>query len=351
MIKVLIAEDSHVMQELLIHTLSSDPDFQIIGVVKNGQEAVLAAARLRPDVIAMDWHMPKFNGLMATRSIMESNPIPIVIVTGSYVIRDEASSFKSIEAGALAIVKKPPAVDDPRYKTEAQELIRTLKLMSQVKLVKRIVRTEKKEETAKPITEKLIKAEAGIEVVVIGASTGGPMVLQNILSGLPADFPVPILIVQHISPGFVTGFVDWLRNTTNFPLHVALHGEPLIPGHGYVAPDNFHMGVEAGPRIVLSDKGVENGLRPSVSFLFRTAAQLYGSKAVGVLLTGMGRDGAEEMKLMRNRGAITIAQDKESSAVHGMPGEAIKLDAATYILSPIEITEVLKKLIIKTDRK
>ncbi len=347
MIKILIAEDSLVMQQLLIHAISSDSIFKIVGVVDNGEEAIEATKELKPDVIAMDWQMPKLDGKQATRIIMETNPTPIVIVTGSLAAKDVTFSFSMIEAGALAIVKKPPSVDHPDYKKEVKELIQTLKLMSEVKLVRRIAQVTKKYIPSESALEKTIIEESAIQIVTIGASTGGPLVLQKILYGLPKNLSVPLLIVQHISKGFTEGFVEWLKTTTNFPLHIASHGEHPIPGHGYIAPDNFHMGIENGPRIALSNHGLENGLRPSVAYLFRTAAQVFGSRAVGVLLTGMGRDGADELKLMKENGAITIVQDKESSVVHGMPGEAMKLNAATYILSPEDITLTLTALIKK----
>ena len=347
MIKVLIVEDSPVMQKLLVYTITSDPDFRVVGVANNGEEAIEAVSKLRPDVIAMDWYMPKLDGQQATRKIMETNPTPIVIVTSSFSTKDVMFSFSIFEAGALALVRKPPSIDHPGYKQEAQELIKTLKLMSEVKLVRRIVPAAKKYVHIKSIIEGTIGAESEIKVVAVGASTGGPLVLQKILSGLPKNFPVPLLIVQHISIGFVNGFIEWLQNTTNFPLHLASQGEYLLPGHGYIAPDNFHMGVERGPRIILSNHELENGLRPSVAYLFRTTAQVFGSGAVGILLTGMGRDGADELKLMKEKGAVTFAQDKESSVVHGMPGEAIKLNAATCILSPEEIIAALITLINK----
>jgi len=349
MIKILIVEDSPVMQQLLIHAISSDPIFKIVGVAYDGEEAIEAAKELNPDVIAMDWQMPKLDGKQATRIIMETNPTPIVIVTGSLPAKDVTFSFSMIEVGALAIVKKPSSVDHPDYKKEVQELIQTLKLMSEVKLVRRIAPATKKYIPPKSAMERTIIEESEIQVVAMGASTGGPLVLQKILYGLPKNLSVPLLIVQHISQGFTEGFVEWLMNTTNFPLHIAAHGEYPLPGHGYVAPDNFHMGVEKGPRIVLCNHGLENGLRPSVAYLFRTAAQVFGSRAVGVLLTGMGRDGADELKLMKEKGAVTIVQDKESSVVHGMPGEAIKLNAATYILSPENIAVTLTALIKKTN--
>jgi two-component system chemotaxis response regulator CheB len=161
---------------------------------------------------------------------------------------------------------------------------------------------------------------------------------------LPKDLPVPIVIVQHIAHGFVQGLLEWLKQTTGFPMHLAAHGERLLPGHVYFAPDDHHIGVEADGRAMLSIDPPENGLRPSVSFLFRSVARNFGSKAIGVLLTGMGRDGAEELRLMRDRGAVTFAQDQASSVVHGMPGEAMKLEAAVHVLPPEAIAESLQNL-------
>ncbi len=347
MVRVLIVEDSPVMQQLLAYAITSDPHLEVVGIAENGEEAIEAVKKYCPDVIAMDWHMPKLDGRQATRIIMETNPTPIVIVSGSSATSETISSFSLIEVGALALVKKPSSIDHPDYKKEMQELNQTLKLMSEVKLVKRIARTTKEYVSAKPAIEKTIQSELEIQIIAIGASTGGPIVLQKILSGLPKNIQVPLLIVQHIAQGFTEGFVEWLNNTTNFPLHIASHGEYPLPGHGYVAPDNFHMGVDRGPKIVLSNHDLENGLRPSVAYLFRTAANVFGSKAVGVLLSGMGRDGAEELKLLKEKGAVTFAQDKESSVVYGMPGEAEKLNAATYILSPEDIITTLIGLIKK----
>jgi two-component system chemotaxis response regulator CheB len=183
-----------------------------------------------------------------------------------------------------------------------------------------------------------------VNLVAIGASTGGPLVLQTVLSGLPGNFSLPVLIVQHMAAGFIQGFVEWLTPTSALPLHVATHGEQILPGHAYIAPDGFQMKLELGKRLSLTKDEPENGHRPSVSYLFRSVADLCGPKAVGVLLTGMGKDGAEELKRMREKGAVTIAQDQESSVVHGMPGEAIRLEAATYVLPPHRIAAALANL-------
>jgi two-component system chemotaxis response regulator CheB len=345
-IRVLIVEDSPVMLELLAHVLGADPGIRVIGAARNGEEAIEAAARMRPDVIAMDFHMPTMNGLDATRKIMETYPTPIVIVSGSSARNEVAAAFRVMEAGALAIVEKPAGPGHPEYEAAARELVQTVKLMSEVKVVRRWPRRETGAPSPppRPATDlALVRAE--VKLVAIGASTGGPIALKTILSGLPKDFPVPILMVQHIASGFTQGFVEWLAQSCGIPVHVATHGEYLLPGHVYVAPDGFHMKLESSGRIALSGDRPENGHRPSVSYLFRSVAAVLGRNAVGVLLTGMGKDGAEELKLMREKGAVTIAQDQESSIVHGMPGEAIGLDAATHVLSPGGIAEALGSLV------
>ncbi|MFA6457223.1 MAG: chemotaxis-specific protein-glutamate methyltransferase CheB [Bacteroidota bacterium] len=349
MIKVLLAEDSPVMQQFLIHAISSDPEIEIVGVANNGEEAVAAVKNYHPDVIAMDWQMPKLDGLQATRIIMETMPTPIVIVTGLVSAKDAAFSFRMMEAGALAVISKPHSAVHPEYMNDVKKLNQTLKLMSEIKLVKRFSHTSTTSVVVQPGIENSHRSGSDIRLVAIGASTGGPIVLQKIFSELPEHLPVPLLIVQHISPGFVGGFVEWLQMTTKFPLHLAAHGDLLLPGHGYIAPDDFQMGVGSGLRIVLSNDGMENGLRPSVAHLFHSVAINIGAGAVGILLTGMGKDGAEELKLMKEKGAITIAQDKRSSIIHGMPGEAIKINAALYILSPEEISGMLVSLLKKVD--
>ena len=194
-------------------------------------------------------------------------------------------------------------------------------------------------------------ASIGIRLVVIGASTGGPPVLHTVLAGLSKPFPVPIVIVQHISSGFVQGLVDWLNTTTGMPVRLARHGEVVQPGTAYVAPDGGQLRVEGDGRVVCGPEPAEHGLRPSVSFLFRSVAKNYGAQAVGVLLTGMGRDGAEELKLMRDRGAVTIAQDEESSIIHGMPGEAIRLGAAVHVGNPERIAALLQSLVANVPRQ
>ena len=355
MIKVLVVEDSLVVQELLVHILSSDPHIQVIGRANNGKKALDFLTGQKADVITMDIHMPEMDGLEATRHIMESEPVPIIVVSASWSPQEVETTFRIMEAGAVAMVEKPRGIGHPDYAMMSNKLIQTVKAMSEVKVVRRWNRPRHIGATPQPevqqtpsvvLTSKAPKP-ADIRLIAIGTSTGGPQVLQAILKALPKDIPVPVLIVQHIAAGFLHGLATWLGQTTGFPLRIAAQGEQLLSGHVYLAPDGFHMGATRTDRITLSTDAPESGLRPAVSYLFRSVAAAYGPSAVGVLLTGMGRDGAAELKLMKDKGAITIAQDKASSVVHGMPGEAINLGAATYVLPPDRIAAMLASLVQK----
>ena len=346
MIKVLIVEDSQVVRDFLTYILSSDPDIQVIGTASNGEEAVKAVEDKKPDIVTMDINMPKMDGFEATRIIMETNPIPIVLVSASWDPKEVEKTFLAMDAGALAAVRKPVGIAHPDYKDQAKELIQTVKLMSEVKVIRRQSRIKRgKGIPAGLAVNDLIPSTTDVKVVAIGASTGGPPVIAAIISGLPKDFRVPLLIVQHIAPGFVQGFADWLTNSTGFPVRIAAQGESPLSGHAYVAPDGVHMGMNTSGRIALVKSEPENGLRPSVSYLFRSVAEVFGKNIVGVLLTGMGKDGAYELKMMKEKGAITIVQDRESCVVYGMPGEAVNLNAATYVLSPPKIAELLAGLL------
>lgn len=344
MIKVLVVEDSPVIREFLVHILGSDPGIQVVGSALDGEEALEAVRRSRPDVITMDIHMPRMDGLEATRRIMETQPTPIVIVSGSTDPREVTTTFNAIEAGAIAVLPRPHGIGHPDHEATAKELVQTVKLMSEVKVVRRWSRVRRDAPAPRPTEFGLASEPARVRVVAIGASTGGPPVLQTVLAALPKDFPVPILIVQHMAAGFIGGFVEWLAQSSGLPVHLATHGEFMLPGHAYVAPDGSQMKVEHGGKIALTADEPENGLRPSVSCLFRSVAEVYGCDAVAGLLTGMGRDGAEELRLLKEKGAVTFAQDKDSSVVHGMPGEAIRLDAAMLVLPPEKIGAVLTSL-------
>lgn len=365
MIKVLIVDDSIVARTHLSHLLSRDPEMSIIGQAGSGEEALRFVARSRPDVITMDLIMPGIDGIETTRRIMETVPTPIVIVTANFSRGDVDKTFQAMTVGAVAIIEKPRGMGHPDADRMARETIATVKAMAGVPVVRRWQSSRTPQAKPGPaaasssMTGGIDPTAAGIapggssvagispgriDLVAIGASTGGPPALQTLLMRLPPAFPAPILIVQHIAKGFVDGMAHWLQQTIPMPVSLAKAGERPLPGSIYLAPDDKHLEIGRNGQMLLSDAAAEFGVRPAVAHLFRSVATNVGSGAAGVLLTGMGRDGAEELKLMRDRGAVTFAQDSESSVVHGMPGEAIRLGAAAYIMPPAEIADALRRM-------
>lgn len=343
MIKVLIVDDSRTIRELMTDILNSDDNIEVIGIANSGEEAIKFIERNKPDVITMDINMPGMDGFEATRRIMETNPVPIVVVTGLFNSKDISRTFQAIDAGAVSVIEKPIGIAGANFQQMSQNIIDMVKIMSEVKVIKRKA-GHKNVQTSILNDIRLKNDLPNIRIAAIGVSTGGPPVLQTIFSKLPENIKIPILVVQHITPGFINGLVEWLSQTTKYPIHIAKQGEKTLPGHIYFAPDGFHMEVRSNGQIFLSNKEKENGLKPSVSCLFRSIAKYYGQDSIAILLTGMGKDGAEELKMLKDKGAITVAQNRETSAIYGMPGEAVKIDAATYVLSPEKIAELLGKL-------
>jgi two-component system, chemotaxis family, protein-glutamate methylesterase/glutaminase len=343
-IRVLVAEDSRTLRDFLVGILSAEPDLQVIATAADGVHAVEAVRRLKPDVVTMDIHMPRMDGLEATRRIMEGHPVPIVIVSGTSTDH-VATTFRAVEAGALAFVPRPHGIGHVNHPASAGDLVQMVRLMAEIRVVRRWPRPARSDGRAAPAALPRPSSHAGTRMVAIGGSTGGPLALQTILAGLRRDFPVPVLAVQHISPGFVQGFVEWLGTSSALPVHLAAAGDYALPGHVYIAPDGAHMGLGRAGTIVLDHGPPQHGQRPAVSYLFRSLAETIGADVAGVLLSGMGADGAAELKLLRDAGAVTIAQNKESSVVHGMPGVAIALDGATHVLAPDEIAQTLLQLV------
>lgn len=338
----MIVEDSLVAREMLRRVLESDAEIEIIGCARDGIEAIRLMALRTPDVITMDIHMPGLDGFEVTRQIMETQPVPIVIVSASFAPDDVEQTFRAMEAGAVAAVEKPRGIGHLQHDEIARKLLKTVRAMSEVRVVKRWPRSRLVAVDRAPV---MMAASGEIQVVAIGASTGGPPVLQTILSALPKPFPVPILIVQHISAGFLPGLADWLAKAGGLPIHIAKDGDIPLPGHAYLAPDELQMRVAKTGRLSCQPGASEGGLRPAVSCLFRSIGEVFGVNAAGVLLTGMGRDGADELRFMRDRGAITFAQSKETSVVYGMPGEAVKIGGATHVLPPERIAASLAALV------
>jgi two-component system chemotaxis response regulator CheB len=342
-IRLLVVEDSKTVQQLLVAAFNADPQISVVGTAESGEAALDAALRLRPDVITMDINLPGMDGFEATRAIMSACPVPIVIVTGRMDPKHSSTLFRVMEAGAMMVLAKPDPLGSPGHQASLARLVQNVKLMSEIKVVRRPLLRPSEPAPWKPLP--LPEAAPQIKVVAIGASTGGPPLFQQILSALPAQFGAAVLVVQHMSEGFTENFVHWLNSSSALPVQLAQNGMQILPGQVYVAPDGCHLEVAKGDRLVLSGAPPENSLRPSVAALFRSVAGCYGRQAVGVLLSGMGSDGALELKTLRERGAITIAQNKESCVVFGMPGQAVELEAALYVLPPDEIIALLTALV------
>ena len=341
MTRVLVVDDSPSVRELLVHILGSDPDIEIVGCATDGEEAVQMTQEKKPDVITMDLHMPNMDGVEATRRIMQSCPTPIVIVSGSDDRGEMGASFSAIEVGALVVVQRPFGPGNAAHRATSNALIRTVKSMAEVKVVRR---------WSKPACwsqGEVVETRTGLrkpsrKLVVLGASTGGPAVLREILAELPSDYSLPIVIVQHMSSGFAAGFAEWLSASTGMAISIAEHGASLAGGRAYLAPDALQLGVTRDLRMTLARDEPEHGMCPSISYLFRSIHQDLCRATAAVLLTGMGKDGALELRRLKEHGAVTIVQDRATSAVYGMPGEAIKQDAARLVLSPVEIGKTLR---------
>ena len=343
-IRVLIVEDSAVTREFLLHLLSRDRLFQIVGTAQNGLEGVEQAERLRPDVILMDVYMPRMNGYEATRQIMERVPSPIVMVSANFNRDEVAMTFEALKAGALAVVEKHGGPDHPKHAETTRLLLQTVRLMAEVKVVRRWP----KRKHPVPPTPVPAKADQRIRLIAIGASTGGPGVVAEILAGLPTA--PPILVVQHIAPGFTTGLAEWLNRGTRLEVKLAKSGEAVRSGTVYLAAEGLQMGITREGRIRLASEPAEDGFCPSATYLFHSVAESYGRSAIGILLTGMGRDGATGLHQLLQAGGVTIVQDEESSVVFGMPAEAIRLGAAEYVLSPEEISGTIRSLVTQGKR-
>jgi two-component system chemotaxis response regulator CheB len=341
MIRVLVVDDSATARGLLVKILQSDREIQIVGEAADGVEAVALTQRLRPDLVTMDIHMPRLDGLEATREIMITAPTPIVIVTASTRAREVAKSMELLALGALDVLIKPPGPAAPGFEDEARRLVDVVKTMAQVKVVRRWRAVP----SAPPRRARPRQGAPKVRVVAIAASTGGPAALHDLLENLPGDLPASVLIVQHIAHGFTAGLAAWLGLGTALCVKVAEEGEPLAPGTVYCAPEDRHLDVTPRGTVALSSAPPVGGFRPSGTFLFEAAARTFGASAVAVILTGMGDDGVAGLHAVRQAGGRVIAQDQASSAVFGMPGAAVAAGLADEVLPPDEIATRLVELV------
>lgn len=343
MIRVLVAEDSRTVRRLLVEILESDPEIRVVGEAGDGEETIEMAERLRPDLITMDVHMPILNGLDATKEIMVRAPTPIVIVSSAAREPDVGLALDATRAGALMILPKPESPLAPDFEERRAELVSMVKAMAQVKVVRRWAPITTRARSVDGATAR--PGVGNARLVAIATSTGGPPALQRILMDLPRDFPVPILVVQHIADGFVEGLCRWLRSSCNLRVKLAEEGEPLQPRTVYLAADDRHLGVRRNGTVALVDEPPIGGFRPSATYLFESAAREFGAAAIAVILTGMGRDGVEGLHAVHEAGGWVLAQDEPTSAVYGMPREAVRAGVVDASLPLHEISGRLVNLV------
>ncbi len=331
MIRVLVVDDSPISRELIASILDEAPGISVVGRAANGREAVSMVDTLSPNVVTMDVHMPILDGFSATSQIMAKKPTPILVVSSTSGRGGMDLMFESLRAGALTAIDKPEGPTSPHFEKRVRELVHLVRVVAGVRVTRRAPTAAASASAALPPLPRVPRRN--VTLVAIGASVGGPLALENILSGLPPDFP-PIVVTQHMSAGFIGGLASWLQRSTQKAVAVARDEDRLLPSCVYLAPDRAHLGVVAGGSRIRLDSGeAVGGFRPSVDAMFRSVAQDVGASAIGCLLTGMGRDGADGLLSMKTAGAWTIAQDEATAIVWGMPGCAVAEGAASEVLA------------------
>lgn len=337
-LRVLVADDSALMRRLISNLLESDPGIEVIDTARDGQEAVQKVAALRPDVVTLDVEMPRLNGLDALSQIMQQHPTPVVMLTG---LHDADVAIEALERGAIDFVLKPSGTISVDMHRIRQDLIHKVRLARLANL-RKLTSPPPSRPAAPPPGSPPRGGEPAQRAVVIGASTGGPRAVEHILAALPADLPATVLVVQHMSPGFTRPFAERLNRQSGLRVQEAKEGHRLAPGHAFVAPGGCHMRVWSGAGnqggiIRLDQSSPIAGLRPAADVTMIDVAEAYGRGSVGVVLTGMGSDGAEGVRQIKAAGGMVIAQDQETSVVYGMPRAAARTGAVDRILPLTEI--------------
>lgn len=343
-IRVLLVDDSPVALAVLKKMLAIAPDIEVVGTAAHGVEALELIPRLHPDVICTDLHMPVMDGLELTKAVMARFPRPILVLSVSVQQDQTINIFRLLEAGAIDVMAKPPGGLNAVAAGDAQALASKIRVLSGILV---LGRRKPIRGVAQPPMGAVQAASPMLRprIVGIGASTGGPQAFQEILGGLSPDFAVPLLCIQHMSEGFMQGLVEWLAGQCRITIRLAEPGIVPRPGTAYFPRDGTHLTINDKGELECVDTPAVGGHRPSITVTFESLAQHYGNTAVGVLLTGMGRDGVEGLQAIARAGGETIAQDEESSIVFGMPKEAVTSHAARRVLPLHRIAPELATLV------
>ncbi len=344
-LNVLVVDDSDTARYLISHIVNAAPDMCVIGEARTGQQAIELTRDLKPDIIVMDVIMPEMDGMQATREIMHTLPTPIVMISANAEKRENEFAFQAIKAGALTIMPKPVGPRHPNHSTQADALLNVLRTMAGVRVIHHWKpRTAPFSTTTTAEKDRIDLSTAEVpEIVAIVSSTGGPAALSEIIGRLPSDFALPVVVVQHISSDFLPSLANWLTKVTPLQVVIAQPRQVPSPGVVYLAPSGTHLVMTKARRFYLDE--VTTGRHvPSGDVLFESVAKVYGARAVGVVLTGMGNDGARGLCALYDSGAFTISQNEETSVIFGMPGEAISAGAAKLVLPISEIAGSLVRL-------
>jgi len=339
-IYVLVVDDSNMFREILRKIIEAQPDLAVIGFGKNGQEAIQKTRNLKPDVIIMDVRMPVMDGIEAVEHIMDAHPTPILICSASVSDKDVDIAMKAIKMGALDVIEKPNCFAPNLMSQFSSTLAEKIRFLSQIKVLRH--RAKSRPPRSDHFAERFLSP--GVKAIGLGASTGGPRAISHLLSCLDSSFPACILLVQHISKNFCDGFVKWLATETTMRVRTARKGMEIEKGLVLVAPAGKHM-VLRTQCVDLLDSPPINGCCPSVDILFKSIAKWQEDKAVGILLTGMGKDGAEGARAIVDMNGHVIVQNEETSTVFGMPKAAIEINAASSVLPLSEIPGALLRLL------
>lgn len=339
-VRVLIVDDSTFMRSAIARLLAHDPRFEVVGQAKDGAEAIRLCDALRPSVVSMDFNMPGVNGADATREIMQNTPTPIVMLSAH--TRDGASAtVQALAAGAVDFVTKPAGEVSADLTEIRRELLDKLLVAAGVS-----VRAASHLEpvAAAPSSRKLKPLPSGLRVLIVAASTGGPAALSRLIPNLDASKSA-IIVVQHMPAGFTAALAAELGTVASVPVREAQAGEELAPGRVLIAPGDQHLTFDVRGRVVLSRGEPVHGVRPAADLTFKSAAEQFGPRVIGVVLTGMGRDGAVGLSAVKACGGRTLAQDRASSLVYGMPRAAAELGAVDHVAPLTRIPTLLRSLL------
>ncbi|MBP1886657.1 chemotaxis protein CheB [Sinorhizobium mexicanum] len=337
MTRILLATATPGLEQLVKRAAATDAAVELVGVARSGKDAVRTAGRLLPDIVAME--LRDDDTAETVREIMIIAPTPVVMVSYQDGSQLGAMSARALEAGALAVIPAPIASGTSLEQAAIDKFLSTIKAMAQVKVVRQWRKKTSGDLPVEGATRPVARSPVGI--VAIAASTGGPAAIRSILRELPADFPAPILIVQHMSDGFIDGVAASLDATVALKVKVGVNGERLRPGTVYLAPDSHQLGVSGKSRLRVADEAPIQGFKPSGSYLFGSIARAFRAESLAVILTGMGDDGTEGLRALHVAGGKVIAQDEKSSVVFGMPKSAISAGLVDFIL-PVE--EIARKI-------